>query len=72
VEELVTGEVGFLVSPGNVVELTEAIQALVAIADQGRVLGMNGHDRVLAHFDARKIARELSDLFSGCRETRRS
>jgi colanic acid/amylovoran biosynthesis glycosyltransferase len=68
VEELVTDEVGFLVKPGDAGELAAAIQGLAALSDQGGQMGINGHSRVLMDFNARKIARELSDWFSACRE----
>jgi colanic acid/amylovoran biosynthesis glycosyltransferase len=68
VEELVTDDVGFLATPGDARELAKVIQALVASADQGAAMGIHGHERVLTHFDARKIARELSSLFSACSE----
>jgi colanic acid/amylovoran biosynthesis glycosyltransferase len=67
VEELVTDDVGFLVKPGHAGELAAAIQRLIALPDQGGLMGTNGHDRILTDFDARKIAHELSDWFSACR-----
>lgn len=66
VQELVEdGVSGFVVPPGDVEALTQAIKAYAAMPDQGRAMAARGRETVLAEFDisaeAARLARLIED-----------
>lgn len=63
-ELVIPGKTGWLVPSGDVVALSHAMtEAAKASADELRVMGTAGRNRIMDQFDARKEAKELLSLF---------
>jgi len=65
IPELVTDqETGFLVEPGDVPGMADAIVRLASDRELRRLMGEAGRRRVIGEFDLRKNARQLASLFT--------
>jgi colanic acid/amylovoran biosynthesis glycosyltransferase len=65
VPELVEeGVSGYLVAPGNVVELAGALDRLASSPEKRESMGMAGRQKVVADFDAQRCAAQLAKLFA--------
>ncbi len=72
VTELVVDEVtGFVCRPGDRVQLTDRIEALIADEDLRRRMGAAGRARVVADFDSAIEGRRLAALFEATANRRR-
>jgi glycosyltransferase involved in cell wall biosynthesis len=63
-EVITDGETGFLVPPGNKIELARQTRRLLDDAALARRLGEAGRRRARAHFAAADLVRRLADLYS--------
>lgn len=54
---------GWLVPPGNAVELAGAFRSLAVLPDQRRQFGASARERICTHFDARVTQSPLMELF---------
>jgi glycosyltransferase involved in cell wall biosynthesis len=61
---VVENQTGFLVSPGDVMALAEAIEKVTNDQSLGQRLGQAGYERAQTLFSIEKNARELRALFS--------
>jgi glycosyltransferase involved in cell wall biosynthesis len=61
-EMVIDDETGFLVEPGNVVALADAIEKVTNDRSLGQKLGQAGHERVQRLFSIEKNVRELCAL----------
>jgi len=66
------GTSGFLVAPGNLGELTAALELLACSPELRAEVGLAGRRRVETDFDARRCAFEVAGVFSDVSATARS
>lgn len=63
-EIVIDGETGRLVPPNDSAALARSITALLAQPDQRAILGANGRQRALSHFDGQALNARIERLFS--------
>lgn len=69
-EIVLDGVTGRLVPPGDPRALAEGLLSLWAAREGWRDMGRAGRDRVLAHFDVRRMVREYEDLYAAVLDER--
>lgn len=57
-------EAGVFVPPGDAEALAEALRGLAADPERARLLGRNGREYLLRHFDRPRVAEQLLDLLT--------
>jgi glycosyltransferase involved in cell wall biosynthesis len=65
---MVPGETGFMVKPGDSLDLSRAITDLITDIPKAEAMGMRARQRVENLFSAQKQAREYLSLFQENRE----
>ena len=53
---------GVFIHPGDPADLAEAVRRLHQVPHEAQVMGMNGREYVVRHFDRRKIAAQMQDI----------
>src|SRR5437660_12478871 len=75
-ELIIPGVTGYLLAPGDVNALSEAILRLLRDPNQARRLGEQGYDRAVRHFSSDEMARRYIRLYeealATCRTSRRT
>jgi glycosyltransferase involved in cell wall biosynthesis len=65
VEQVVDGETGYLVEPGNPAELASAIQRLLNNEELRREMGQKGYQRFLEKFEFEPFFQGLQEIYRG-------
>ncbi|MDH5625759.1 MAG: glycosyltransferase, partial [Nitrospira sp.] len=65
-EFVVPSETGFLVEPGNVQALAEAIQYLLDDAERATQMGSRGRARAQGEFGISGVVRQHEQLYESC------
>jgi glycosyltransferase involved in cell wall biosynthesis len=58
------GKQGFLIEPGNIIELADAIRKLLDNPDLCRAMGASAHEKILNHFSPEKIFTQISSVYN--------
>jgi glycosyltransferase involved in cell wall biosynthesis len=64
-EQVIDGETGYLVEPGDVAGLGAAIERLAKDPERRLAFGLAGQRRIREHFDSRDIARRMVATYEG-------
>jgi glycosyltransferase involved in cell wall biosynthesis len=70
-EAVVQGENGFVIKPGDGIELAKVLEQLVASPELRRRMGTNSRERAETSFDAAKNGQRLLEICKSLAETRR-
>jgi glycosyltransferase involved in cell wall biosynthesis len=62
VDYIVDGETGILVEPGNVREMREAIQFLLANPGEARRMGENARQRIVDELNLESYVKNIADV----------
>jgi glycosyltransferase involved in cell wall biosynthesis len=71
VDYIIDGETGILVEPGNMAEMRNAIQFLLANPKEARRLGQNARQRVLEELNLERYVSQIADLLTENEEARK-
>jgi glycosyltransferase involved in cell wall biosynthesis len=71
VDYIIDGETGILVEPGNMAEMRNAIQFLLANPKEARRLGQNARQRVLEELNLEQYVSQIADLLTENEEARK-